>query len=138
MVDLPHVIANTEELGRAMFDSSKIKRAQKDGVFHPRTFRQKDGERDLSTDRLSFGNLSGIAAFHDSTRGSACGGWAVVSVGEARKDGRTVSADPIAGNPYHALISLPGIDTEDFVEAQQQHAIALALAAKWVPRPTSG
>jgi hypothetical protein len=49
---------------------------------------------------------------------------------------RIVKPDPIPNNRYHALIILPDAEEQEFVDAQNEHALSLAMAAHWLPRPT--
>jgi hypothetical protein len=136
VLPLPDVVDDGEDLGRAIFDSAKAKRAAKMGEFHPRVFIERDGEKDLSVDRLSFGDLEVIASIKDEERGRRCHGWAAVSAASARKAKRTVASDKLQDNPYHALIILPEATTrEEFFAAQREHGIELALAAQWCARP---
>ncbi len=60
---------------------------------------------------------------------------AVVTVGDARENGRGVSESPRLGNPYHGDIKLPLGGGEDQRDEQTQHATALAAVAVWRPRP---
>jgi hypothetical protein len=132
---LPDVIEDAEDLGRAIFDGKKAAAAKK-GKFHPRVFTERDGVKDLSVDRLSFGDLQVIAAIQDTERGTHCHGWAVVSAASARQNGRTVISDRLDSNPYHALIVLPEAPTpEEFIAKQIEHGVELALAAQWRVRP---
>lgn len=136
MTDLPDIISDEEVLGRAVFDGRKARRAARDGTISPKTFREKDGVRELSVDRLSFGNHLGIAQSHDDQREQQCLGWATVSALVARGNGRTVLADPIIPtNVFHAIVLLPELG-EDALETQQEHALELATVAKWLERPT--
>jgi hypothetical protein len=136
VLPLPGVVDDDEDLGRAIFDSAKANKAAKSGEFHPRVFIERHGEKDLSVGRLSFGDLEVIAAIQDKERGRHCHGWAAVSAASARKAKRTVVPDKLDNNPYHALIILPDAPTpEEFIAAQREHGIELALAAGWRPRP---
>jgi hypothetical protein len=135
MTDLPETISDTEGLGRAIFDTQKAARAARDGAIHPNVFREKDGVRELSVDRLSYGSHLEIAKFHDRERGRTCLGWGSVTGEIARQNGRSVNPDPIKpDNLFHALIVLPTLDDEAR-DTQQEHAVELATAATWVPRP---
>src|SRR5882672_7876007 len=135
MVQLPP-LTKEEEVGRAVWDSKKARNAAS-GNIHPRIFREKDGVKDLSVDRVGHGALIDQAKLHDTERsGQTFQGWAVLSVQAASNMGRSVIPDPIEpDNPYHALIVLPDAEKLEFIEAQQQHALNLAMAAHWLPRP---
>jgi hypothetical protein len=136
MIELPPLI-NTEEVGRAVWDSKKAKKAAS-GVIVPKIFREKDGTRELSVDRVSHGGLLELAGLHDGERSDqSFHGWASLSVERASAMNRKVEADPIRPqNPYHAFIILPDAENEEFVEAQTQHALNLAMASRWLPRPS--
>jgi hypothetical protein len=137
MACLPDVVGNDETLGRAVFDSQKARRAARDGAIHPKIFREKDGIRELSVDRLSFGNHLQIANSHDEQRQQKCLGWATVSAHIATRSGRSVFSDPIKpANPHHAVILLPDLG-EDPRDVQQEHAVELATAAQWIERPSA-
>jgi hypothetical protein len=134
---LPNDIGDDETLGRAVFDSQKARRAARDGTIHPKVFREKDGVRELSVDRMSFGNHLPIANSHDELRQQKCLGWATVASRAAKRSGRTVFADPIKpANPYHAVVLLPELG-EDPRDAQHEHAVELATAAQWIERPSA-
>ena len=132
ILPLPERIEDAEDLRRAIFDSEKAKKAARKGTFHPRVFIERDGEKELSVDRLSFGDLEVIATIQDKERGRRCLGWAAVSAASARKNGRAAVSDRLDSNPYHALVILPEAPTtEEFVAAQREHGLELALAAQW-------
>ena len=136
MLELPSLTIE-EELGRAVWDSKKAKQATA-GKVHFRVFRERDGVRDLSVDRLSYGGLDSLAKLHDLERSPQMfQGWAIVSVEHACQLNRAVKPDAIVPeNIYHALIILPdATDEQEFIDAQTQHALNLAMAAHWQPRP---
>jgi hypothetical protein len=136
MIELPQTIDAVEEIGRGIFDLKKARQACA-GKIHPRVFREKDGFRELSVDRLSFGGHSEVSAAHDNEReGQSFYGWAALSANDACRNGRTIRAAPIVlTNPYHAEIVLPESSEIDFVDEQDQHALSLAMLARWLPRP---
>jgi hypothetical protein len=135
MVELP-AFNQDEALGRAVWDSKKARTAAVSGNIHWRIFREKDGVKDLSVDRISHGGLAGLATLHDTEReGQKFHGWASISFSNAAKMDRVVKPDPIEPiNPYHALIVLPEAEAVEFIEAQYQHALNLAMSASWLPR----
>lgn len=135
MSELPP-LTGKEEIGRAVWDSKKAKQAAT-GNIHWKIFREKDGVRDLSVDRVSYGGLATLAICHGEERtNQQFHGWAVVSVDRALRMGRSVQPDPIAPtNAYHALIILPEAAEQEFVDAQYEHALDLAMAARWLARP---
>jgi hypothetical protein len=132
------VVSPSEALGRGIFDSRKAKNARR-GTILPGVFRERSGIHQLSVDRLSFGCHEEISSVHDMERpGQKFHGWAVISAESASQSGRTVVARPIEPqNPYHAEIVLPDMTGLDADEEQDQHALNLAMMAKWLSRPTS-
>jgi hypothetical protein len=40
----------------------------------------------------------------------------------------------VPSNAYHALIILPEAEEQEFIDAQNEHAVDLAMAARWLPR----
>jgi hypothetical protein len=138
MVNLPPEIADPEALGRAVFDGKKARRAARDGQIAPRVFEEKAGVRELSVDRLSFGDHDQIAHVQDEERGQPCLGWAWITAEHARKGNRKVLPDPVLPHkPYHANIILPEAPEDEFLALQKEHATEMAMAAKWLPRPSS-
>jgi hypothetical protein len=92
MGELPP-LALQEEVGRAVWDSKKAKRAAT-GNIHWKIFREKDGVSDLSVDRVSHGGLAELSALHDTERsGQDFQGWAALAVHRASQMRRTVRSD---------------------------------------------
>ena len=129
MSSVPTEIASTEMLGRGVFDSDKAK-----GKIFPKSFRERGGFAELSTDRVSIGDKKAIAEHHDQQRSpKTLKGWATLTRDAACSMGRSVIGCEVEGNPWHAHIVLPG--TEPLSEEdQQQHALNLAKLAKWEAR----
>jgi len=63
-------------------------------------------------------------------------GWAVVNVGDAATNGRTVMESPLPDNPYHADIRLNLPDDGERRERQKQHSVDLAARASWEDPPS--
>ena len=63
MRELPP-LAREEEVGRAVWDSKKARKAAA-GSIHPKIFRENDGIRDLSVDRVSRDGLDDLSTLHD-------------------------------------------------------------------------
>jgi len=102
----------------------------------PRVFRERDGVRQLSVDCLTVADRQALAEHHDLQRPpQRLQGWAQLSVENASKMDRRVIAAPIAGNPWHAEIVLPETEPTEFADAQDQHALNLAMLSIWVERP---
>jgi hypothetical protein len=135
MIELPITVDGSEEVGRGIFDSKKAKHARA-GNISPRVFRERDGIKELSVDRLSFGAHSELSEIHDKERpGQSFQRWAKLSVQDATKNGREIFARPIVPtNPYHAEIVLPESPELEFGEEQDQHALNLAMLSVWLPR----
>ena len=64
-------------------------------------------------------------------------GWAMLTVAQAARDGRTAIATPLPHNPYHADIRLPTLAGEDR-EEQKRHPQELADVSGWRGRPDRG
>ena len=60
--------------------------------------------------------------------------WAVLSVKDAEKSGRTVEPSPLEDNEYHMHIALPSEAKKD-KDKRREHAEELAADATWRPRP---
>ena len=60
--------------------------------------------------------------------------WAVLSVRDAEKSGRTVEPSPSEDNDYHMDIALPS-EVEKDQDKRREHAEELAADATWRPRP---
>lgn len=132
---LPKIVDDKEELGRGIFDSRRAKKAAS-GIILPNIFKERDGVREISVDRLSFGHHAQISKVHDTERfNQTFYGWAVLAAKEAAEQGRSVVASPVQDNPYHAEIVLPDAGRDDPVDDQNAHALSLAMRAKWMPRP---
>lgn len=126
-------IAPEELLGRGVFDSRRARQARA-GKIVPRIFRERDGVRELSVDRLSHADLVELAKLHNRQRApQSLYGWAHLSAVDAAMDGRTIRPSPILpDNPFHAEIVLPVNDELEISEEQDQHALNLAMSARWL------
>jgi hypothetical protein len=135
---LPERIEASELLGRGVFDRSTAKDAAR-GKVPPKVFREKLGVRELSTDRLSFGELERIAQSHKGERREQdFHGWAVLTCADASLMGRTVVPNTIPPNSrWHAEILLPAFVGSDAKEDQVAHSVNLANHATWKPSPAS-
>ena len=137
-MNIPNNIAPEEELGRSVFSSREAKRARRSRVSHY-AFLEKEGQTDISVDRLSIAPAKEAVAIADNvgaarTHSATFYGWAFLTAEEAGRNGRGAIASPFNNNPYHADIRLPELTAEDR-EEQKRHAQELADASRWRERP---
>ena len=133
---IPDNIAPQEELGRGVFSSQEKKRAERSRISL-QVFLEKEGETDISVDRLDYPTPQEAAAIGERAavaRDRTFYGWAVVTAENAGTHQRQVRATPLQDNPYHADIVLPDIASEDR-EEQKRHAQELRDASRWRSRP---
>ena len=109
-MNIPNNIAPAEELGRSMFSSREAKRARRSRVSH-NAFLEKEGQTDISVDRLSIAPAKEAVAIADNvgaarTPSATFYGWAFLTAEEADCNGRQAIASPLDNNPYHADIRL--------------------------------
>ena len=137
-MNIPNNIVPEEELGRGVFSSKNARRARQSRVpFN--AFLEKEGQTDISVDRLSIAPEEKAVAIADNVgaaRSRTFYGWAFITAEEARRNGREAIASPLKNNPYHADIRLPDLAAEDR-EEQKRHAQELADASRWRERPNS-
>src|SRR5262249_7391961 len=127
------LLSDSEDLGRAVFDGTKAAAAVR-GKIVPRIFQERLGVQELSVDRLSIVNHSYASSIQSKLRSRTCLGWAVVSVEKATSNRRLVKIDPIPPDQlHHANIVLPNVSTEEQFDEQKQHALELAMLARWEP-----
>ena len=135
-MNIPNNIAPEEDLGRSVFSSRDAKRARRSRVSL-NAFLEKEGQTDISVDRLSIAPEAEAIAIADNVaaeRNRTFYGWAVVTAEEARRSEREAIASPLKNNPYHADICLPELTAEDR-EEQKRHAQELADISRWRERP---
>ena len=137
-INPPQCISPNETLGRGVFDSNKV---NKKGNVRPRAFLERQGEVNISVDRLDFAEPEEMAELGDKVAvGRSVGrkvtfyGWAVIAAEYAENNGRRVVATSLSDNPYHADIVLPDSTAENRDE-QIRHAQELADASRWRERP---
>ena len=98
--------------------------------MHWREFLAREGERQLSFDRISIAPLAQVTTIARS-QGHSFQGWAVIAADDAGKNGRRVVSSPQQGNRYHSDIVLPAAATIDS-EIRKQHATELkAMTRRW-------
>ena len=134
-------ITDTEELGRGIFSGQQARLSRQHGI-PASVFRERDGHRGISVDRLSVAPIdqavkNGEAIANARGPNRTFYGWAVISATDVRKIGCDVEAAPLAdgSNPYHANIILPESVVADSGE-QDQYAQRLAIKASWKERPS--
>lgn len=135
-MNIPNDIAPEEDLGRSVFSSRDAKRARRSRVSL-NAFLEKEGQTDISVDRLSIAPEAEAIAIADNVaveRNRTFYGWAVVTAEEARRSEREAIASPLKNNSYHADIRLPELTAEDR-EEQKRHAQELADISRWRERP---
>ncbi|MYD60046.1 MAG: hypothetical protein F4W91_03300 [Gemmatimonadetes bacterium] len=135
-MNIPNNIAPEEDLGRSVFSSRDAKRARRSRVSL-NAFLEKEGQTDISVDRLSIAPEEEAVAIADNVgtaRNRTFYGWAVVTAEEARRSEREAIASPLKNNLYHADIRLPELTAEDR-EEQKRHAQELADISRWRERP---
>ena len=152
---LPALTAN-ENLGRSVYSGNQARRARNSKIT-PHVFIPGKGVDQISVDRLDHASrkvMAGIAIERGQERPDGpktFHGWAVLPVHKATASARRVQASPVDGNPYHTDIRMnlqepvPGekisdgqskLDAEKQSRARQtQHALELALSAKWEDPP---
>lgn len=129
-------VEDGETLGRRVSSRKRARKAQRKlnpRISH-REFMPRQGERELSLDRLSIVPLKTAVAIADraaqnTPSGKFCG-WITVSAKIARINGIQVIASPLDDNPYHADIVFPSSDKDECLK----HAQELALKADWQDR----
>ena len=122
-----------------MFSSRDAKASTAIQESHYNAFLEKEGQTDISVDRLSIAPEEEAVAIADNvgtarTLPATFYGWAVVTAEEARRSEREAIASPLKNNPYHADICLPELTAEDR-EEQKRHAQELADISRWRERP---
>ena len=98
---VPGDLPGEEELGRRVYSSRSAQRASRSRVPF-REFLEKPGVTDLSVDRLSVAPPNEVTAIADrdgTGRDAVFYGWAVLTVTQAARDGRTAIASPLPNNP---------------------------------------
>ena len=135
----PSHVTETEELGRGVFSSQQARLSRQNSV-PASVFRERDGHREISVDRLSLASVDQAVKNGDAiskTRGPnrTFYGWAVIPAIDMRNIGCDVEAAPLADgtNPYHANIILPEAAIADSGE-QDQYTQRLAIKASWKDR----
>lgn len=133
-------ITASESLGRSVHSSRASRIARKRDEIVPEVF---VGEDPISVDRLSLGDVQGIATLakargRERTPPRGFYGWAELKVSDAEREGRTVRATPTEENAFHADIHL-NLEVERGDERwrgeQKAHAIQLARRAAWREGP---
>ena len=135
-VRLAGEIDSAEDLGRSVFSSRDRDRARRGKTPH-HMFLEREGEVEISVDRLNYAPEVGMAKIADhvaANRNATFYGWAVVVEELARANGRRAIATPKPNNPYHADIVLPA-PVAEAREEQKRHAQELADGSTYRERP---
>ena len=114
-VRLASELGSAEDLGRSVFSRKNGDRARRGKTPH-HMFLEREGEVEISVDRLNFAPAVGMAEIADdvaANRNATFYGWAVVVEELARGNGRRAIATPKPNNPYHADIVLPPLVADD-------------------------
>ena len=142
MTGLPD-LHDSETLGRSVVSSTAAKRARRRGLILPEVFLERITAPSISVDRMDRAPREALAALAAVRAGVRTPprrfrGWAELSVAHAVRDGRTVAATPISGNPWHAdiLLHIPaGLSDIERRRQQKLHAERLARHAAWREAP---
>lgn len=128
-----------ERLGRTVFSGRRARRARTKGIIDMDVFLEREEAGSISVDRMDHAPSSELAEL-SRERGqgripprSFCG-WAVLTVEDARRNGRTVEPTPRPENRFHADVFL-NITQEERRRFQIQHANELAAHSKWLEAP---
>jgi len=137
----PPPLTEAENLGRSVYSRTSAKRASRAKPI-PEVFLVRPDDNQISVDRMDHAERSDMAKLA-IIRGQGRGnggkefqGWAVVNVGDAATNGRTVMESPLPDNPYHADIRLNLPDDGERRERQKQHSVDLAARASWEDPPS--
>ena len=129
-----------ERLGRSVFSSRLARKARRPWPI-PEAFLVRREDDRISVDRMDHATRDEMASLARA-RGRGQGpagkkfhGWAIITVGDAASNGRTVEATPVESNPYHADICLNLPEDFDRRERQKQHSVDLAAHAAWEEPP---
>lgn len=130
MSDAKDDVPKGERLGRGVFTRGHVK-----GKIRKHVFLEKQGVRSISVNRLILPpkEMAKVECHLSRLRGKELLGWAVLSVDDARQEGRKVGTDPLPENPAHANIWLPEKCAND-KHLQRYHADQLARSSKWEER----
>ena len=125
-----------EKLGRTVFSRRRAKRARMKGIIDMDIFLEREEADSISVDRMDHAPPIELAELakqrgQDRTPPRNFYGWAVLTVGDARRNGRTVEPTPRPGNFYHADVFL-NITQEERRRVQIQHANELAAHSEWL------
>lgn len=132
-------LESSENIGRSVF-SSKAARRARNGTIIPDVFLENPEAESISVDRMDHTTRRVLAALSIQTGRNRTPprdfhGWAVLTVGAAASNRRTVRATPNELNLYHADIFLNLREDDELREGQIQHANELAALASWWTAP---
>lgn len=137
-------LTEDENLGRSVYSRSRAKKARKLQPI-PEVFLVSRADDKISVDRMDHADRTRMARIavrrgHERSDGpKEFQGWAVLTVGDACGDGRSVTESPLDDNPYHADIcmnlSCGDKHRDERRMMQKQHSLELALKAVWEEAP---
>ncbi len=128
-----------ERLGRSIVASRAAKTWRTSGVIIRNVFLEAEGAPSLSVDRMDHATLNEMAVLgrkraQNRKPPRQLHGWAVITVGKAASNRRTVKATPQPDNIYHADIFL-NIVGDEARDQQKGHATELAARSRWFDLP---
>lgn len=132
-------IEQDERLGRSIVASRAAKTWRTSGVIIRNVFLEAEGAPSLSVDRMDHATLNEMAVLgrkraQNRKPQRQLHGWAVITVGKAASNRRTVEATPQPDNIYHADIFL-NIVGDEARDQQKAHATELAARSRWLDLP---
>ena len=122
-----------EDLGRGVFSRRQRDRAR-NGRIDMNVFLEREEAVSISVDRMAHAPPDELAEWcrqRGRSRARECHGWAVLTTGDAEKNGRTVTATPTPENRCHADIFL-NVSGDERRRQQKQHAIELTAHSSWL------
>ena len=141
ITELPD-IESAERLGRSVFSNRVARKAQR-GSMDRNIFLEAPERTSISVDRMDHAPIEVMACLsrtraqsrRTQSRKVEFQGWAILTVGNARLDGRAVEATPMPDNPFHADIFL-NVAEEERRDSQKHHAQELAKHSRWLEAPS--
>ena len=136
IMELPD-IESFEQLGRSVFSNKVAQKAQR-GSMDRKIFLEAPERTSISVDRMDHAPIevmAGLSRIRAQNRTGEFQGWAILTVRDARLDGRTVEATSTPDNPFHADIFL-NVAEEERRDSQKHHAQELAKHSRWLEAPS--
>lgn len=136
IMELPD-IESFERLSRSVFSNKVAQKAQR-GSMDRKIFLEAPERTSISVDRMDHAPIevmAGLSRIRAQNRTGEFQGWAILTVRDARLDGRTVEATPTPDNRFHADIFL-NVAEEERRDSQKHHAQELAKHSRWLEAPS--